>query len=275
MKKLIIFSLLFVCSVNANAAKIIRVSTQSEITESEFFSELAVGQNIILGEKHYTPKVQQGEADIIRGVVFTQQRDFTLGWEFLNSSEKPKIDLLFSDFLSGKITSLDFLMNTQGGTSASSSYSVVLETVKQFNGKLIPLNLSRAEKTPVITGGISAADPKLVPAGFKMGDSNYSERFFEAMNGHQDDSTIQNYFAAQCLTDDVMAVHLIEDSKTELNFLIAGSFHTDYFSGTVARIMSRRPEMKTMVVRVTDASDLEIDPKYGPIADYIYYVSEE
>ena len=266
---------------SAQAAHILHVATHTEVTEAQFFEALQLGQNIILGEKHYTPAVQLGEAAVIQGVVGDTQRPFTLGWEFLDATARPQVEQEFENFVGGKITAEEFLKETQGGTADSLSYAPVLETVKKLGGALLPLNLSRAEKAPVVKSGISAADPKLVPPGFEMGDANYYERFVAAMGGHGDPAQIGNYFAAQCLTDDVMAWHLLMDSRTDLKFMIAGDFHTDYMSATVARLRIRAPDLRTIVVRITDATDytaaeltaLPMDPKYGEIADYIYYVN--
>ena len=271
----------FVFNSAQAASHIIHVASGTEVTEAQFFEALQLGQNIILGEKHYTPAVQLGEAAVIQGVIGTTKRPFTLGWEFLDATARTQVDQEFDNFTAGKITAQEFIKETQGASDDALSYVPVLETVKKLGGALLPLNLTRAEKAPVVTGGMTAADPKLVPPGFEMGDANYYERFVAAMGGHGDPAEIKNYFAAQCLTDDVMAWHLLTDSRTDLKFMIAGDFHTDYMSAAVARIHARAPELKTIVVRITDATDytdaeraaLPTDPKYGAIADYIYFVN--
>ena len=270
-----IWIMLSVLSFNtAEAARIIQVSTGAEITEFQFFGELQLVQNIILGEKHYTPAVQLGEAAVIQGVVGDSHRAFTLGWEFLNVSARTQITQEYKAFLTGRMSALELLNANLSGTADNQAYVPVFETLKSLGGSLIPLNLSRAEKAPVVQAGITAADPILVPPGFELGDVNYYERFVATMEGHADSTQMANYFAAQCLVDDVMAYHLLTDAETELRFMIAGSFHTDYHSGTVARLRARAPGLKTMVVRITDTLD-PADSKYGEIADYIYLVNAD
>ncbi len=114
-----------------------------------------------------------------------------------------------------------------------------------------------------------------------MGSDAYRERFVEAMGGHTVTSTIQNYFASQCLTDDVMAYSLLQNAA-ERRALVTGSFHGDYRDGVVARLESRTGSA-ILYVKVVQKSDLEgedlaaamNDPKYGPIADILYLIDSQ
>ena len=97
---------------------------------------------------------------------------------------------------------------------------------------------------------------------------------------------LANYFAAQCLTDDVMAYHFTQLPFGETRFLIAGSFHTDLKDGTVHRILVRDSSESPVVMRFMDASDFSTqeletsvnqllhDPQYGDVADYVLFVNE-
>jgi hypothetical protein len=101
-------------------------------------------------------------------------------------------------------------------------------------------------------------------------------------DGHASPELLENYFAAQCLTDDAMAYHVVNDSRAGRDFLVTGSFHADYHDAAVARIQARAPGETTRVVRFVDASDLpeaELaglvrDARYGELADYVFYVNE-
>jgi hypothetical protein len=153
---------------------------------------------------------------------------------------------------------------------------------KKFHGRLIGVNLSRTDKEPVVQGGLINAKPGTIPADFELGSANYWERFRKTMEGHATEAQMQNYYAAQCLTDDVIAVNMLADQKTDRRFLVVGSFHSDYFDGAVARLMNRAPDQVIGVVRFIDASDyteaelqaLPIDSKYGPVADFVFFVNE-
>jgi uncharacterized iron-regulated protein len=255
-----------------------------EMTQADLVTQLATHPLIVLGEKHDTAAVQNAQAWIIRNVVTAagMQGKFATNWEFLNYTMQAQTVDAFSRFSQGKITGEDFLQETQGDTT-NATYIPILEATRDLGGELHGVNISRDDKAPVVEHGISAVNPALLPPGYAKGDQYYWDRFVVAMQGHATQEEMSNYFDAQCLTDDVLAYHTLQDSNALLRFLVAGSFHTDYFDGTVARLDARgaRGDQKT-VVRFFDASDytedqlkgLLQDPKYGPVADYVWFVNE-
>ena len=266
--------------------RIIRASDQTQISQAQLVTELSAANHIVMGEKHYTPAVQNAQAGIISGVVQLtgQQNNFTTAWEFLHASQQKMVQALFARFVAGEITAKDFLDYTQGPSEQNVTYAPVLEVTKTLGGNILATNLTRQEKSPVVKNGIGAVDPALLPPDFEMGSEGYHQRFVDIMGqaGHATPAQIENYYAAQCLTDDVIAWHVVTDSTHSLKFLVVGSFHTDYFDGTVARIKIRAPGLKTASVTIVDASDYEEkdlemvarDQKYGDLADYVYFVNE-
>ncbi|MBU6375402.1 MAG: ChaN family lipoprotein, partial [Bdellovibrionales bacterium] len=167
------------------------------------------------------------------------------------------------------------------------SYLPILEAGVQFQGSLRGLNLARDEKAPVVSGGLKAIDPRLIPPGFALGGPDYWERFEKAMGSHASPDQLERYFEAQCLVDDVMAYSVLKD-EADLRVLINGSFHSDYFDGAVARIQKRAPQLRAKVIRFIDASEYTeadlspqlnlatpvIDRQYGALADWIWFAGE-
>ncbi|MEK6578349.1 MAG: ChaN family lipoprotein [Bdellovibrionota bacterium] len=263
--------------------RILDVKKQSPVTLTELSAQMARFEYVVLGEKHYTNSVQLVEAALIENIVASAGAEgrFTTAWEFLNYTNRNSISDLFSKFMAGKITAGDFLLSTQGNPT-SYSYAPVLEVTKKLRGELFATNLSSKEKAPIVKDGIGAADPAFVPAGFALGGEFYKERFAEAMGGHAPPEKLDNYFAAQSLTDDFMAFHMAEELKTSLNFMIVGSFHSDYLDGFVTRLHVRAPRSSVAVIKIVDASDFaeeELIPnlkhsRYGEIADFVYFVNE-
>jgi uncharacterized iron-regulated protein len=285
MKFLILLACLIFSSL-AHASnwngKILISNSQREIGLSELAMNLVFARNVILGEKHNTPAVQLAQAKVMESVVALAPQDrMTTAWEFLNYTDQPKIEGAFQQFSTGMISAEEFLTLTQGSAKYK-SYAPILEVTKKFHGQLIGVNLSRADKDPVTQGGIANAKPGTVPVGFEMGGKNYFERFVVSMQGHATEEQIQNYFASQCLTDDVIAEKMLLHSAADRRFLVVGSFHSDYFDGVVTRLMKRAPDQPIAVVRFVDASDYSEselqgfanDPKYGPVADFVYFVNE-
>lgn len=267
--------------------RIIQVSTQKELSINELAAGLSKDRTIVLGEKHNTTAIQSAQSLVMQQVVKATHQEglFMTAWEFLNYTDQDKISLAYASFLSGKLDALGFLMETQGTTN-NKSYIPILEITKALQGNLIGVNISREAKAPVIKSGISALDPKYLPPNFAMGSSGYHQRFIDIMSGHTAPDIIENYYAAQCLTDDIMAYTLQKYENTPLMFLITGSFHADYYDGVVERIKLRFIDKTIAVVRFIDAADYEEkeleesfaeilhDKSYGNIADYVYFVNE-
>lgn len=289
MSRKVFFSFLwvgFLATTSACASwhgRVVEVRDGQQLSMNELAERLGVARNIILAEKHATPAVQKAQADLLERTVRAHgwQNQLTLGWEFLNVSDQEKIRRIWRRYLEGEARLEDVLALSQGG-KANMTYVPLLQALKESRGELIGVNLSREQKAPVVKEGIEAADPETVPPGFEMGGNEYFERFEAAMKGHAKPEQIRNYFAAQCLVDDVAAYHLITDSDTARRFLVIGSFHTDYFDGAMNRLLERWPEQESALVRFVDASDfaeaqlmnLLRHPDYGEIADFVVFVNE-
>ncbi|MFA6237968.1 MAG: ChaN family lipoprotein [Bacteriovorax sp.] len=273
----------FTCFAQATTwdGRIFNAKSRLEIFQDEYIRELSKYKVIVLGEKHYTPAVQYAQEQTIRNVVaFTNKSGaFTTAWEFLNVTAQNETDRLFNQVKSKEITAENFIESTQG--KKDSGYASVIEATADLKGNLLGTNLSREEKKPVTENGIGALDPKLLPPDFDYGTRGYYERFELVMSGHATPEQIKNYYDSQCLVDDTIAYHLLKDSTNTLNFLIAGSFHTDFYDGAVHRMKSRQPGIKIVTVKIIDASDFEESEllgemhseQYGDVADYVYFVN--
>jgi uncharacterized iron-regulated protein len=286
MKKIFYFTVFFLLQNRSFALwdqKIIDLNNSSEINRQELLSKLGHNNIIVMGEKHYTEEVQRQEGLIISDLVtYThQENQFSLSWEFLNASSQLETANLFNQVVNKQITATDLLKITQGSKSAA-VYSPMIEATANLGGQLFGVNLSREEKAPVVTNGLGALDPKLLPPNFQLGGKNYLERFTETMKDHATPNQIINYFAAQSLVDDVSAFHLNSDSNNDLKFLVIGAFHTMFNDGVVARIKLRNTNASVANIEIIDASDFtssEItsiyeDEKYGKRANYIIFVNE-
>ena len=207
---------------------------------------------------------------------------FTFAWEFLNWSDRPLIQEAYARYHEGEMDIDGFLEIIFGSIESVKEYKVLVSTVKNLNGKILETNLSREQKAPVVKNGLAALDPELLPPGFSLGGANYFERFKKAMGGHASPEKLNNYFAAQCLVDDVAAYHISTNTKTAAKqdpvFLVMGSFHTDYFDGAFARLLERDPMVTRKLVKIVPASEFSNLTEfqnvvwgsvYGDIADYV------
>ncbi len=283
MRKLLTTFLLFGISVGHASSWngiVFDAHTRALQSKVEFFNKLSQYELIVIGEKHYTGPVQKTEAEIIEEVLKIKGGEWTLGWEFLNHTEKTQTDQLWSNVEAGNLTVEDFLLQTQKYEDAI-VYAPVFEVLKSYNGNVLGLNLTRAEKAPVTQGGIAAVELSLLPPHYAGGSDDYRERFQNIMQGHASPEQLNNYYDAQCLTDDVMAYQLLTN-RIGTSFLIAGSFHTEFFGGTVERLRVRDAKLRLVTVQIVDASDYKESEllntlenvKYGAVADFVVFVNE-
>lgn len=271
---------------NGNDNKIYNVKIGEKISIQKLAEELSLSDVVVLGEEHYKDAVQKAQAEVIKRTILAGGKKgyFTVGWEFLDIADKDKIK---ESFLRLKINEIDAkaFLNIFNGTYMSDSYIPVIETVKNLNGLILPVNLARPLKRLVVGGGLGTINSDMIPFGFRLGSDNYFKRFSEAVGHHGNNGmsqkNIDGLFLAQCLTDEVMAYHLVYESNNPLKFLVVGSFHTDYFDGVVARLNFYAPEKIIKTVRFIDASDYKEDEianvlndsEYGYIADYVIFVN--
>ncbi|OFZ23037.1 MAG: hypothetical protein A2X94_13035 [Bdellovibrionales bacterium GWB1_55_8] len=236
---------------------------------------------VVLAEKHHSADVQRAEAEVIRTVIRARKSKgldvgFTTAWEFLNYTDKRGIEAHFSAFREDRITKPELLRAL--GNDQADTYIPILEATRDLGGELMGVNLPRKYKAPVVKSGISAADRNIIPPGFQMCDERYFERFESALeeqsHSHTKSGSVRNLFAAQCLTDDVIAYRLLEDTAT-LKFLVVGSIHADFGQGTVQKLRARAPDKKTQVVRFFAESEETNDFDQRPgIAEYVFYLNE-
>lgn len=269
--------LLFTALIQTACAseRIIEVLTKREIAREELVEKMALVDEVVVGEKHDTASIQNSEAKLFADFARVKRERVTFAWEFFNWSEKAKIDEAYAKFSDEKLSSDEFLKAVFGEKSPNLTYAPLMDVVKAAGADLLATNLTREEKAPVSKAGIGALDPKLLPPGFEVGGSAYYDRFVEAMGGHGDPAKLPNYFAAQSLVDDVVALHLAGDRSTQSVFLVIGEFHSRYFDGVWKRLEKRSNAKTRMLVQIANPSD-ESDwslvlnhPKFGPLADYL------
>lgn len=246
-----------------------QISSLSEVLENASL--------VVSGETHYDPATVAVHAQIARllgeGTV--------IGWEFLNIVDQPTIAPILSRLQAGELSVESALGELFPGQEGPVEYAELLKVVAEGKASLIPTNLTRAQKQPVTKNGIEAVDPALLPPNFAMGSDLYFQRFQEAMGPHPLPSPIENYFASQCLTDDVMAYALLEAEGSK-HLLVTGSFHGDFKEGVVARLQARAANQDVVYIKIAHRSEMGSqdigsalnDPKYGMIADVLYVIED-
>lgn len=273
--------LFLIVSLNAQAAitKVFNSASSRFIGYEAFIQNVNLAEFVVMGEFHNDEQIQLAEAQIITDTVASSnsQNNFSLMWEFLDFTDQNKINKEYEKFKNNQISAYEFLSSSTSNSN-SKTYAPVVTAARDFGANIWGLNLPREIKQKAMEEGINSIDPKLVPKSHYVGGPEYKDRFAESMGGHVPPEKISKYFLAQCLTDSVMA-YQANLRHSHLSFIIAGSFHTDFYDATVVRLKNLT-EKKIVTIKIVNLSDLsEEDVQelkngsslYGAYADYIVF----
>lgn len=283
MKSIFIIILMILPIIScASSTKVFDTKKSNYISSQELINTLPAQGIFILGEFHNDTAIQNAQAQLIQKKVLLEnaQNDFTVNWEFINHTEEAKTQKLYKELLESNITVQQFISLTAG--KQNTVYAPIIEVSKNLQGEFRGVNLPRSLKQKVIKEGIQSIDPKYIPSFHYDGGAEYKERFLEVMGNHVPTNKLDSYFTAQCLTDSVMAEQVHINATKSLSFLIAGSFHTDFYDATVARLKNLTNEnivtFKFVNEDSIDAAEvkqyLQGHKSYGAYADYIVIVTK-
>lgn len=275
MKTFLILIALFSFSLKA---QLFDMKAQAEISFEEFEMLVPKAAHIIMGEYHDDLVIQVGQKTIIESVVSKRTTDFTLSWEFLNFPDQSTIDQSLLSLKNKSLSDADFMKVFYPGGQYQ-NYLAPISTLKTYEGNLIGINAPRTWKRLITKDGLANLDPKYLPPNMELGTPNYEERFYAALGGggHAPNETLVRYYEAQCYTDSVMAWQS-EQNSSDLNFVMVGSFHSDYGDGMVEQLkkITNREVITIKVVNKNNYTEDQLTtlksehPKYGLIADYLY-----
>ncbi len=265
------------------------VKTKQIISYSELANRMTQSEStVVIGEYHYNELIQLGEKEIIKNLVILKsaEKDFNVGWEFLEYDIQLDISDAFDAWYVGQIKDDEFLkalFPKSKKPEAHAPYLPVLEITASLGGSLIATNATRATKKIVMDQGIQALEAKDKPAINMLGSDNYWKRFKAIMGNHVPEDQIKKYFSAQYYTDNIIGTYFDNMSLSPLSFLIIGAFHTDYSDGVI-RYLSKNTSRNVISIKVVNGEELTdaevsdlLTPhtEYGTISDYLLVVTGE
>lgn len=266
--------------------RVFDTSAQKFISLDEFADRIPSSGQVVLGEFHYQGNIQKAQGEIIKRVVEKHFKHdaFTVAWEFLNYTDQANVRENFVAYKLGEISDLDLFKRWFPNSTKPEQnlpYISFVDVAVNLGGEVIGVNAPRTQKRVITKEGIGALDPDLVPPNYEIGSDEYWKRFVEAMGGHGTPDSLKRYFEAQSFTDSVMAYQMLSYGAHELQFLIVGTFHSDYMDGVV-RELGKTHSWETTTIKIVDKADLEINSyrellfghrSYGRYADYIYFTN--
>jgi uncharacterized iron-regulated protein len=275
-----LISLFFLSSINAEA-QLYKASTQEVASVEALVGTLQKGDVLVLGEYHdQRPHHLNHEA--ILNELLAQGLSFDVGMEFFYDY---RLQSVVDQFLFDQIDEETFLKQIQWGEDNFDFYRPKILAPLETGGKTFAINAPRELTRAVSRQGLSALSPELkalLPPDFALGNSQYFQRFKDAVGGdHFPEDQLHNYFAAQSIWDDTMAWQSIlnfNSSSSDVFVIVVGDFHVSYGGGLPDRLIARGAkrvvtlsQMDVTEVPEKDRGALLIPhPDWGSRADWIW-----
>ncbi len=260
--------LLFSFQAHSQISSIYSTHERSCISLDLLKSQTQDTEIFILGEFHNDDSIQNAQNQIINEL---KNQTSSVMWEFLNHHDQSQISEAIKS-----LSATEFI-NTFPGKH-NTSYLPLIKTVQENKLELIGLNISRAYKQKIIKEGIQSVPQEILPYKLIKGSPDYRTRFTQVMGNHIPPEMLEKYFLAQYLTDSIMAQKIIEN-HFDRSFVIAGSFHTDFFDGTVYALKELSnitfSTFKFINQKTLTTEEIHFfkngDPEFGLFADYIVF----
>ena len=255
----------------ASISHIYDTKKQSCLTKDQI--QLIEASFYVLGEFHNNDAIHRAQAEIIS--TFSDEH-IAVMWEFLNHHDQESLNESLERLYGEEIDAEEFIEETAG--AQNKQYAPIIEEVQQALLPFYGINIARKYKKKVMEDGLSSVSSEILPATLFQGTKNYKKRFIEAMGGHAPSDVIDKYFLAQYLTDSIMAEKSVQNMEQK-NFIIAGSFHTDFYDGTVYGLNQLTNET-VATFKIVNEAELTEEQKeelkvghsvYGAFADYIVF----
>jgi uncharacterized iron-regulated protein len=242
----------------------------------------------VLGEEHYQADIHRAQSDVIEAIVIAQQSEsaFAVSWEFLNFPDQQNLDHAFTLYRNRRVSEDSLLVALFGANNAQMHlpYAPLFKVARKLGGNFLATNAPREWKSVITKEGLDSLRtqfPERMPIDYQNCSANYFSRFEEAMGGHAPGDALQRYFDAQCYTDNTMAQSLATQLSSGPNFLVVGSFHSDYRDGVVRELTRRAAERQVVAIKFVRTGELTPDEieelktphaEYGPIADALVFL---
>ncbi|MCW8331618.1 ChaN family lipoprotein [Photobacterium sp. SDRW27] len=234
---------------------------------SELAQALKDADIILVGEWHGHPGAHLMQAQLF-AQLYSQNTNIALSMEHF-TREKQSI---VNQYLTGEIGEKTLIKEGNAWPNYGSDYRPLVEFAKQNQLDVIAANAPKPIVRCIGQNGadylerLPAVERKWVAESLTLNNDAYQEKFTASMH-HGDEAKTQRQFAAQTAWDDTMAESMVDylalhPDKQIIH--VAGRFHVAEGLGTAARITSRNPALKVMMVTpVTEESKLsESAPDY-------------
>ncbi|MBC8555922.1 MAG: ChaN family lipoprotein [Gammaproteobacteria bacterium] len=238
------------------------------ISINEVVDKLAGYDVVVFGEAHGHPAVHLAQMQLFELLNKQSQQEYALSLEQFERDTQSDLN----DYLSGEIGEDQLIKVARAWDNYKYSYRPLVEYAKL---KKLPVIAANAPKHTVLCVGrkgvgyldtLDSDQRDFVAQQINTGDSAYKQRYFaflsnSSSHGHSADSSemmkkmTERSYSAQVIRDETMAESIAKhrrDNPKQRVLHLTGSYHADYFQGTVERLQQRMPDLKIAVIHPDD-----------------------
>lgn len=240
------------------------------ITYNSLLKDLRDYDVIFIGEFHTNRFIHNFQKVISNDLILNNQDKYALSFEMFERD----IQIYLDKYLSGEISEDEFLKNSRPWHNYQSDYKPLIDLAVKHKLPALASNIPRHIAASFNREGLKYLDtinenekiylPKKIHTidDFPYDTDYYKEKFFNFITQMQSESMLksmitrnkdmlENLFLAQAIKDDTMAesinLFLLKNDKFKL-IHYNGSFHSDYYLGTVERLKALNPNLKIAVI---------------------------
>ena len=255
----------------------VETTSGAEVDLVHMADALAGVDVVFLGEEHDNDVGHELQLELTK-LLLERRGTLAVSLEMFERDVQDQIDL----YLMQAISEERFLGHSRPWSNYREHYRAVIELARAQGLPVIAANCRRALASRVAGRGLTAvAGDAWCAAQVDAWPGPYRDRFVEAMGDHaqQMGTKLDDFFASQCLKDDTMAesiVRFLEEAGEDAPLVVhwCGRFHSDYYLGTVERLLARRPDLTVAVVTTvpTMRRGRDLTGSERASADYVWLV---
>ncbi|ERB67230.1 hypothetical protein G3U99_09250 [Vibrio coralliilyticus OCN008] len=234
---------------------------------------------ILVGEWHTHSGVHRFQTDLVKALI-SQGHNVAVSMEQFSRDSQD----IVNQYLAGEIGEQTLIKNASAWPNYESDYRALVELAKANQIDVIAANAPKPIVRCIGRQGVGYLD-KLAPEQranvaekVNVASSPYKDKFMASMHHGKPEQT-EKQFAAQVTWDETMAESMtryLEQNPSKQIIHIAGKFHIENGLGTKASILSRKPDLRVVVITPTgDVISESDDYQLEVLAPPVRYVQME
>ncbi|WFB49095.1 ChaN family lipoprotein [Vibrio coralliilyticus] len=228
---------------------------------------------ILVGEWHTHSGVHRFQTDLVKALV-SQGHNVAVSMEQFSRDSQD----IVNQYLAGEIGEQTLIKNASAWPNYESDYRALVELAKANQVDVIAANAPKPIVRCIGRQGVGYLD-KLSPEQranvaekVNVASSPYKDKFMASMHHGKPEQT-EKQFAAQVTWDETMAESMtryLEQNPSKQIIHIAGKFHIENGLGTKTSILSRKPDLRVVVITptgdvISESDDYQLEVLPPPV----------